>query len=103
MMKFTSLSKFIAGILASLALVGCSYKTSVDSNAGDFAYLKFITKSTLDVSVDGAESFKASGGNYRLYKIKSGKSHVKAYANGELVIDKDIYVGANSTYTFDVR
>lgn len=102
-MKFISLSKLLGVAFFGLVLAGCSYKTSVDSNAGDFSYLKFITKSTLEVSIDGGDSFKASGGNHKLYKIKSGKSSVKAYENGKLVIDKEIYVSPNNTYTFDVR
>nr|MBP3724804.1 hypothetical protein [Campylobacter sp.] len=86
--------------LVALFLVACSYREDTIVTMGDYSYLKFDTKRNLIVTIDDTQPFEAKGGN-RLYRIKSGKSHVKITdTKGNLIIEKNIYVGNQNTYEF---
>lgn len=93
---------FLTSLMA-LFFVACSYKSTTDSSYGDWSYLKFETKNSVLVSVDGSEFFEAKGGS-NVYKIKSGKNRVKVTDKaGNLLYDRDLYIGNQSTYTIDVK
>lgn len=86
--------------LVALFLISCSYRSDTIVTMGDYSYLKFDTKRNIIVTVNDAQPFEAKGGNV-LYKIKSGKSHVKITdKDGNLIIEKNIYVGNQNTYEF---
>lgn len=85
----------------------------------DASYLHFTTinnenlKSTLSLVIDDAQPFaveidKTTGSNTRftykkLYQISPGKHNIKVYKDGNLVIEKLIYVGNQETVEIEIK
>ena len=83
----------IIGLAALLLFSGCGYKEGVAT--GDRAAYLYFTGNTdnVTVSVDGAAAFEVKPGRDNQYKIQPGKHSVRVYRAGNLIVDRDIYVG----------
>jgi hypothetical protein len=85
----------------------------------DASYLHFTTlndenlKSSLSLLIDDAQPFaieidqttnrNTRFTNKKLYQITPGKHTIKVYKNGNLTIDKLIYVGNQETVEIDIK
>ncbi len=82
--------------IALLSFSGCGYKEGVKTEASQ-AYLYFTgfsqNNSSVSVSIDNSEEFHVTSGENNHYLVQPGKHIVKVYKNGELVVEREIYVG----------
>lgn len=80
-------------LFSTLWFGGCGYKEGV--SAGDqksFLYFSGNTKN-VTVSVDDGEKFSVKNGRDNQYRIKPGKHTVRVYREGEIRVEREIYVG----------
>ncbi len=83
----------ILTILAVLLVSGCGYKSGV-TNPEQRAYLYFTGDTTnISVSVDHGEHFTVLPGRDHQYAIPPGKHTVRVFRGGELVSEREVYVG----------
>lgn len=93
-----------AMLLAAVFLIsGCGYKEGVVT--GDTRASLYFTGNTenASVSVDGGEAFAVEPGRDHQYKIAQGKHNVKVMKNGNVVVNRDIYVGDGVAKEIDIR
>lgn len=97
---------FKSSLFLAILLSGCGMKNQ-SIQKDDVAFLKFETRNSYKIVVNDDLVFNVKNTenitNKNIsYKIKSGKSNVKAYKDGRLVYDKDVYVGLENTKIIDL-
>ena len=81
------------GFLSVLAFSGCGYKQGV-STAAQESYLYFSgDTSNITVAIDGAQQFTVKPGRDNRYKVAPGKHLIHVYRDGEIVVEREVYVG----------
>ncbi|QOY55253.1 hypothetical protein HUE87_03180 [Candidatus Sulfurimonas marisnigri] len=82
-------------LLSSLYFSGCGYKEGVSADdQRSFLYFSGDT-SGVTVFVDDSKGFTVKSGRDNQYKIKPGKHTVRIYRDGNLIVNREIYVGDN--------
>jgi len=90
-------------IVFTLLHYGCGYKEGVSTNA-QASYLYFSGKTDgVNVSIDGGEMFSVKSGIDNQYKIKPGKHSIQVYQSGEIVVDRQVYVGNGVSKEIEVQ
>jgi len=102
-MKYILLTLISFGFLSFSA---CGYKEGVSTGASK-AYLYFTGFSAMNksvkVSIDGGEKFTVAPSRNDQYAIKPGKHLVQVYRNGELTVQREVYVGDGIAKEIEVR
>lgn len=94
---------FIAALLLLALFSGCGYKEGVKTEAQkSFLYFSGNVDAVL-VSVDGGAKFPVKPGKDNLYSIPPGKHKVFVTRDGDIVVERDIYVGNGVAKEIDVR
>ena len=117
-MNYMFKNKFIILIiLFSTLIVGCNYKTT-NTQIRDIGYLKFTkeAKESLLIIINDNYKFqlkacvvnKKTGNCHddtinKLYEVQSGNINLKVYDfNNNFILNKNIYLGSNSTVEVDL-
>ncbi len=102
-MKYLLLTLISFGFLSFSA---CGYKEGV-STAAAKSYFYFTGFSSSDksvkVSIDGGEKFSVEPSRDNQYAIKPGKHLVEVYRDGELKVQREVYVSDGIAKEIEVR
>jgi hypothetical protein len=102
-MKYILLTLLTLGFLN---FSGCGYKEGVSTSAAK-SYFYFTGFSNMDksieVSIDGGERFSVKPSRDNQYSIKPGKHLVKVYRDGELKVQREVYVGDGIAKEIEVK
>jgi hypothetical protein len=97
--------RFFHIIILTLTLFhyGCGYKEGVSTNA-QTSFLYFSGNTTeASVSIDGGEMFSVIPGIDNQYKINPGKHNIQIFQSGNIIVDRDIYVGNGISKEIEVQ
>ena len=97
--------RFFHIIILALTLLhyGCGYKEGVATDA-QASFLYFSGDTTeVSVSVDGGEMFAVIPGIDNQYKIKPGKHNIQVFQSGNIIVDREIYVGNGISKEIEVQ
>jgi len=96
-------------LLTMLALFGmsaCGYKEGVRTEASkSYLYFTGFAKEdkSVSVSIDKGTQFSVLEGKLNRYSVKPGKHLIEVYKNGELVVQREIYLGDGIAREIEVR
>jgi len=94
---------YLIVISLTLALNGCGYKEGVATSAQK-SYLYFTGQTEgVSVSIDNGEMFRIEAGVDNQYKIKPGKHDIKIYQLGNIILDRQVYVGNGISKEIEVQ
>jgi len=100
------MKKFIVLLLGIMIIHGCGYQEGIVQK-GEKSFIKF-TGNWMNVSVriddmnqfvltPGTASEKSGGDNNKLYQVSPGKHLIKVYRDGDLIVDRILFLDNQTT------
>lgn len=96
------MKKLVVLLIGLCLLVSCGYREGI-LQGSDGSYLTF--KGNLEgvvARVSDLEPFTLTGENSKLYQVPPGKHTIKLYRNGQLIVDRVMFVQNQATLEVNV-
>lgn len=87
---------FKSSLMLVFLITGCGLKEQ-NIQKENVAFLKFNSSKSYEILLNDDAKFDLNTSKNISYQTNSGKNNIKVYENGALILEKDVFLGQDST------